>query len=185
MRQLTISILIVISAIIASSVILYLDSVKEETRAMPSMVGEQYREISLPAGFVNTVGQPVTLEEYVGKNVILLEFMSYTCANCQRSFPHVVEWYEKYKDKGLVVIGIHTPNFAFEHEIENVEAAMEKSGITFPVILDNGYGTWNAYGNQFWPRTFLIDMNGRIVYDHIGGGDYEETEAAIIQLLEQ
>ncbi len=183
MRQLSIAILILAAAILISSVVLYLASDSLKDAGPPTLVGETYREIALPAGFVNTDGNPVTIEEYLEKGVVLVEFMTYTCVNCQRSFPYVASWYEKYKDKGLTVIGIHTPEFAFEHEISNVEAAMEKSGIQFPVVLDNGYGTWNAYGNRYWPRTFIIDGSGTIVYDHIGGGDYDVTEAKIVELL--
>ncbi len=183
MKQLTIAILIIAVAILASSVILYLASDEAREAVPQSLVGEQYREIALPAGFVNTDGKPITIGEHIGKGIVLVEFMTYTCVNCQRSFPYVAAWYEKYKDKGLTVIGIHTPEFAFEHEIKNVEAAMEKSGITFPVVLDNVYGTWNAYGNHYWPHTFIIDKNGTIVYDHIGGGDYEKTESKILELL--
>lgn len=147
--------------------------------------GEPYKEIVNPAGFVNTNDKPVKIADYVGKNVILLDVMTYSCINCQRTFPYVTAWYEKYKDDGLIVIGIHTPEFAFEKKKENVEEAMKKFGINFPVVLDNDYGTWNAYGNRYWPRKYLIDINGNIVYDHIGEGAYEETEMKIQELLRE
>ena len=142
-----------------------------------------YIEIVEPTGFVNTDGEPVTISQYVGEKVILLDIMTYSCINCQRTFPYVTGWYEKYQDDGLIVIGIHTPEFAFEREIENVERAMQQHGITFPVVLDNEYATWRAYGNRFWPRKYLIDIHGNIVYDHIGEGAYEETETKIQELL--
>lgn len=147
--------------------------------------GVPYKEIVAPAGFVNTGGEPVTIGEYVGKKVILLDVMTYSCINCQRTFPYVVSWYEKYKDDGFIVIGIHTPEFAFEKDINNVSEAMKRFGITFPVVLDNSYGTWNAYGNQYWPRKYLIDIHGNVVYDHIGEGGYEETEGKIRELLKE
>ncbi len=145
----------------------------------------RYKEIVSPSGFVNTNGRPVSIGEYVGTKVVLLEVMTYSCINCQRSFPYAVAWYEKYKDQGLVIIGIHTPEFAFEKNIDNVRTAMQKYNITFPVVLDNDYATWNAYGNRFWPRKYLIDINGNIVYDHIGEGAYDETEAEIVKALNE
>jgi glutathione peroxidase-family protein len=92
-------------------------------------------------------------------------------------------WYEKYKDKGLTVIGLHTPEFSYEKKKQNVEDAMKQFGIEFPVVLDNNYETWNAYGNRFWPRRYLIDFEGNIVFDHIGEGKYKETEEKILELL--
>jgi cytochrome c biogenesis protein CcdA/thiol-disulfide isomerase/thioredoxin len=144
---------------------------------------ERYKEIADPAGFVNT--DQITLGELVGKKVILVDFMTYSCINCQRTFPYLVAWYEKYKDEGLEIVGIHTPEFAFEKDIDNVQKAMEQFGITYPVVLDNDYATWRAYGNNYWPRKYLIDIHGNIVYDHIGEGGYEETERKIQELLRE
>ncbi|MBI5457839.1 redoxin family protein [Candidatus Kaiserbacteria bacterium] len=143
--------------------------------------GTPYAEIANPSGFVNTDG--VTIGQLVGKKVILVDFMTYSCINCQRTFPYLVAWYEKYKDQGLEIVGIHTPEFAFEKDIGNVRAAMKRFGITYPVVLDNDYATWRAYGNQYWPRKYLIDIHGNIVYDHAGEGAYEETEMKIRGLL--
>jgi thiol-disulfide isomerase/thioredoxin len=142
-------------------------------------------EIQNPSGFVNTDGTAVTIEQYVGTHVILLNVMTYSCINCQRTFPYVNQWYEQYKDEGLIVIGIHTPEFAYEKDKNNVEIAMKKFDITYPVVLDNEYATWKALGNRFWPRKYLIDINGNIVYDHIGEGAYEETEQVIQTLLKE
>lgn len=144
-----------------------------------------YVEIVNPSGFVNTNDVPIKIADYVGKQVILLDIMTYSCINCQRSFPYVTAWYEKYKDNGLIVIGIHTPEFAFEKDKGNVEKAMKEFGINFPVVLDNEYATWNALGNKYWPRKYLIDIHGNIVYDHIGEGAYEETEEKIQELLKE
>jgi thiol-disulfide isomerase/thioredoxin len=166
--------------LLVGSVVLYLVS-ERGGEVYPSLVHEQYREIREPGGFLNT--EPVTIEELLKTGPVLIEFMSYTCVNCQRSFPHLVHWNETYEKEGLHIVGIHTPEYAFEKEIENVRGAMEKSEVTFPVVLDNSYATWNAYGNRFWPRTFLIAQDGTIVYDHVGGGNYDETEAAIQSIL--
>lgn len=144
---------------------------------------KKYIEIVKPSGFVNTNDLPVTLGEYIGKKVILLNVITYTCSNCQATFPYVNAWYDKYKDDGLIVIGLHTPEFAFEKDKKNVEDAMLKFGISYPVVMDNDYATWTAYGNRFWPRKYLIDIHGNIIYDHIGEGAYEETEAEILKAL--
>lgn len=146
---------------------------------------EKYKEIENPGGFVNTDGAEVKIADYIGNKVILLDVMTYSCINCQRTFPYVVGWYEKYQDDGLIVIGIHTPEFAFEKDIDNVTEAMKDFGIVFPVVLDNEYATWNAYGNRYWPRKYLIDIDGYIVYDHIGEGAYAETENAIRRALNE
>lgn len=151
----------------------------------------RYAEIANPSGFINTSpnssgkSSSITISDQIGKKVVLLDFMTYTCINCIRTFPYLNAWYDKYKDQGLEIIGIHTPEFAFEHKYDNVVEAMKQYGIKFPVVLDNDYATWNAYGNQYWPRKYLIDINGNIVYDHIGEGDYEETEMKIKELLEE
>lgn len=145
----------------------------------------KYNEIENPAGFVNTGNESITLGEFIGKKVILIDFVTYSCINCQRTFPYLVSWYDKYRDKGLEIIAIHTPEFAFEHKKENVEKAFKEFGLKFPAVLDNDYSTWNAYGNNYWPRKYLIDIDGFVVYDHIGEGKYAETESKIIELLNE
>lgn len=145
--------------------------------------GEPYVEIVNPSGFVNT--DEITIGELVGEKIILVDFMTYSCINCQRTFPYLVAWYEKYKDEGLEIVAIHTPEFAFEKVIDNVRKAMEENGITYPVVLDNDYATWRAFENRYWPRKYLIDIHGNIVYDHIGEGAYEETERKIQELLRE
>jgi cytochrome c biogenesis protein CcdA/thiol-disulfide isomerase/thioredoxin len=153
--------------------------------------GMPYVEISNPSGFVNTGKEPdgsdtpITIGRFVGKKVILVDFMTYSCINCQRTFPYINAWYDKYNDQGLEIIAIHTPEFAFEKDIDNVREAMARFGIKHPVVLDNDYGTWSAYGNSYWPRKYLIDIHGNIVYDHIGEGKYEETEQKIKELLKE
>ncbi|OGH16466.1 MAG: hypothetical protein A3C30_04725 [Candidatus Levybacteria bacterium RIFCSPHIGHO2_02_FULL_40_18] len=128
--------------------------------------------------------KPLTLSELRGK-VVLIDFWTYTCINCIRTLPHVTSWYEKYKDKGFVVIGVHTPEFEFEKKTENVEAAIKQYGINYPVPQDNDYKTWDAFNNRYWPAKYLIDKDGIVRYVHFGEGKYEETEKAIRLLLEE
>ncbi len=137
----------------------------------------QAKEITTPDGFINTDG--ITVSGLIGKKVALIDFWTYSCINCQRTTPYLNAWYEKYKDKGLEIIGVHTPEFDFEKKYENVLRAVQKFGIKYPVVLDNDYSTWYAYENNWWPHKYLIDIDGFIVYDHIGEGAYEETERRI------
>ncbi len=143
------------------------------------------KEITTPDGFINTDGKPVTIGEFVGKKVALIDFWTYSCINCQRTTPYLNAWYEKYKDKGFVIIGVHTPEFEFEKVYQNVLDATKRLGIKYPVVLDNDYSTWNAYQNRFWPRKYLIDIDGYVIYDHIGEGGYEETEQKIQDALKE
>jgi cytochrome c biogenesis protein CcdA/thiol-disulfide isomerase/thioredoxin len=140
-------------------------------------------ELVTPDGYLNTGGKPITLAQYRGKDVVLIDFWTYSCINCQRTLPYLTTWYSKYKDQGLVIIGVHTPEFAFEHVESNVAAALKQFGITYPVVLDNEYQTWNAYGNSYWPREYLVDIDGYIVHDHAGEGAYDITEKAIQDAL--
>jgi thiol-disulfide isomerase/thioredoxin len=144
---------------------------------------QKYVEFVNPSGFLNS--QPFTMKDVVGKKVILVEILTYSCINCQRTFPHTNALYAKYKDQGLEIIGIHTPEFAYEKDKGNVQDALQKFGIQFPVVQDNAYETWNAYGNQYWPHTYLVDIHGSIVYDHVGEGGYEEIEKKVQALLQE
>lgn len=116
---------------------------------------------------------------------MLIDFWTYTCINWIRTLPYLNEWNEKYADKGLVVFGVHTPEFEFEKNIDNVMTAAKKFGIKYPVVQDNERGTWNAYENRYWPRIYLVDNEGYIRYDQIGEGGYAETEKVIQSLLQE
>jgi cytochrome c biogenesis protein CcdA/thiol-disulfide isomerase/thioredoxin len=142
-------------------------------------------EITNPSGFVNTDGQPITISQFRHKKVVLIDFWTYSCINCQRTLPYLKAWYDKYHDQGLEIIGIHTPEFAFEKVQGNVEAAVKGFGLKYPSVLDNDYGAWNAFGNSFWPRKYLIDIDGFVIYDHAGEGEYDQTEHAIQQALRE
>jgi thiol-disulfide isomerase/thioredoxin len=134
-------------------------------------------------GYINTEeGQSINLKDLKGK-VVLVDFWTYSCINCIRTLPYLVDWNEKYADKGLVIVGVHSPEFEFEKNIDNVKAAVQKYGIKYPVIQDNDKGTWDAYQNRYWPRKYLVDNEGYIRYDHIGEGGYAETEKVIQSLL--
>lgn len=125
---------------------------------------------------------PLTMQDLRGK-VVLVDFWTYSCINCIRTLPHVTSWYETYKDKGFVVLGVHTPEFDFEKVPENVQTALERYNITYPVAQDNNFGTWNAYQNQYWPAHYLIDQEGHVRAYHFGEGNYDEMERNIQHLL--
>lgn len=158
-----------------------LEALQAEINARTAREATPYYEIVDPTGFINS--EPFTLAELIGEKVVLLKFTTYSCHNCQATYPYVINWHNTYADEGLAVVAIHTPEFSFEKDIDNVRAAMEREGVTFPVVLDNNKDTWRAYGNRYWPRMYLIDKNGDIVYDHIGEGAYAVTEAKIQSLL--
>ena len=127
---------------------------------------------------------PLTTADLKG-NVVLVQFWTFSCINCQRTLPYIVQWHQKYADQGLKVIGIHTPEFAFERETNNIQKALQEHQITYAVPVDNEYKTWKAYENNFWPHLFLADRQGILRYDHIGEGAYDQTEQTIRQLLSQ
>ncbi len=142
-------------------------------------------ELVAPDGYINTSGEKITLGELIGEKIVLLDIWTYSCINCIRTIPYLRDWYEKYSDSGFEIIGIHTPEFAFEKVQANVEKAVREYQIRWPVILDNNYQTWTAYGNNYWPRKYLVDIDGYIIYDHIGEGAYAETEAQIQRALHE
>jgi cytochrome c biogenesis protein CcdA/thiol-disulfide isomerase/thioredoxin len=154
------------------------------TLAQKDLLYKKAPELSSIDGYINTDGKPITLASLKGK-VVLLDIWTYSCINCQRTLPYINDWYGKYKDQGLEVVGLHTPEFGFEKVQANVEKAVQGFNITYPVVLDNDYSTWQALGNQYWPRKYLIDIDGYIVYDHIGEGNYKETEEAIQHALQE
>jgi len=125
---------------------------------------------------------PLTLEGLKGK-VVLVDFWTYSCVNCVRTIPYLRAWYEKYKDKGLVIVGVHSPEFAFERSEANVRRASAEFKVSWPVVQDNAFGIWNAYQNQYWPAHYLYDRTGKLLETHFGEGNYAETEAAIAQAL--
>ena len=131
----------------------------------------------------NTPGdRPLKLSSLRGR-VVLVDFWTYTCINCIRTLPHLTAWDRTYRKDGLTIVGVHSPEFSFEHDASNVKKAIESFGLRYPVVQDNEMGTWNAYGNEYWPADYLIDANGHVRYAAAGEGDYSQTETAIRALL--
>ena len=133
---------------------------------------------------ININTKPISLDDLKGK-VVLIDFWTYSCINCIRTIPYLNEWHDKYSDKGLVIVGIHTPEFDFEKNSDNVKLAVQKFEIKYPVLQDNDKEIWNEYDNRYWPRKYLVDDEGYIRYDHIGEGAYQETEKVIQALLSE
>lgn len=125
---------------------------------------------------------PLTMQSLEGK-VVLIDFWTYSCINCVRTLPHLTKWDETYRDKGLVIIGVHAPEFEFEKDVNNIKAAIAKHNIHYPVAVDNNLDTWTAFQNQYWPAHYLINQKGEVVYTHFGEGNYAQTENNIRYLL--
>ena len=152
--------------------------ITEDTLTAPRIMGKGINE------WVNS--EELVLAELQAENkVVLIDFWTYTCINCIRTLPYLKQWHDKYADRGLVIIGIHTPEFEFEKSLDNVKEAIEGFEIKYPVVQDNNYWTWNAFNNRYWPAKYLIDKDGYIRYSHFGEGRYDETEQAIRLLLEE
>jgi len=147
---------------------------KESGKAAPNFVGITH--------WINS--PPLTIESLRGK-VVLVDFWTYSCINCVRTLPYLIKWYDTYKNDGFVIVGVHTPEFEFEKDVDNVKRATEREGIHYPVALDSDYKTWTAYGNSAWPEHYLIDQNGIIREVHLGEGDYAQTEQKIRELLQK
>ena len=156
----------------STSALLSEETTRHDSRPVP--------EFSGISAWLNS--PPLTMEGLRGK-VVLVQFWTYSCINCLRTLPYVTRWHEQYKDKGLVLVGVHTPEFAFEKERANVETAIKRLGIHYPVAQDNQYRTWRAFGNQYWPAAYLIDRSGAIVATQFGEGGYQQMENAIARLI--
>lgn len=144
-------------------------------------VGDLAPDFSGGGPWINS--EPLSLRQDLSGKVVLVDFWTYSCINCIRTFPFLRDWHEKYADQGLVIVGVHSPEFAFEKELVNVQRAVQDFDLKYPVVLDNDFAIWRAYENQFWPAHYLIDQSGNIRYVHFGEGKYQETENAIRKLL--
>ncbi len=133
-----------------------------------------------PTDWLNS--QPFRLADLRGR-VVLVEFWTFDCINCRNVMPALLQWQQLYATRGLVIVGVHTPEFRHEREINNVQAAVRELGIQYPVALDNDFSTWRAYRNRYWPAFYLVDKRGVIRYTHVGEGSYEQTRRAIEALL--
>jgi thiol-disulfide isomerase/thioredoxin len=125
---------------------------------------------------------PLSMQDLRGK-VVMVNFWTYGCYNCVNTLPYVTKLHAKYKDKGLVIVGVHTPEFPFEKSLSNVQAALKRHGIQYPVAQDNDSATWDAYRNRYWPAQYIVDQSGKIVYSHAGEGAYDQIEKTIENLL--
>ena len=128
---------------------------------------------------------PMSLKSLRDKAVVLIDFWDYTCVNCIRTLPYVVAWNKRYQQSGLVVVGVHAPEFSFAREGSHVAEAAARFGLEYPIVLDNEYAIWRAYSNRFWPAKYLVDAKGRIRYYHFGEGAYRETELAIQGMIRE
>ncbi len=164
----------------AASLLVNVPQTQQQTSSLPNL--GKAPELAGISGWINS--PPLNISGLKGK-VVLTDFWTYTCINCIRTLPYLNSWHEKYHDKGLVIIGVHTPEFEFEKNYNNVKVAVDQYGIKYAVAQDNDYATWRAFNNKYWPRKYLIDKDGNIRYDHIGEGGYAETEEAIQQLLRE
>ena len=156
----------------------------EAARAAPVVSAAASQQTAPDFTGINTWfnSKPLSIADLRGK-VVLVDFWTYGCVNCVNTLPHVTDLYAKYKDKGLVVVGVHTPEFPFERSASNVQAALKRHGITYPVAQDNDSKTWNAYSNQYWPAQYIIDQTGKIVFQHAGEGRYDEIDRTVARLL--
>ncbi|MCR4368873.1 MAG: thioredoxin family protein, partial [archaeon] len=175
-------------AIIIIGAIILVDSTKANIGAPEPIVVDKSGfqkapELTGLAGYINTDSN-ISLSALEGK-VVLIDFWTYSCINCIRTIPYLNSWHEKYADDGLVIIGVHSPEFEFEKKKENVQNAVDEYNIKYQVVLDNDFATWRAYANRYWPHKFLVDAQGYIRYDHIGEGSYGETEEKIVELLKE
>ena len=152
------------------------------TPALVLPVEGKLPELSGATAWLNST--PLTAQSLRGK-VVLIDFWTFACINCQRALPHVRAWAEKYKDQGLVVIGVHAPEFAFERKAENVKRAVADLGLAFPIAIDNDFAIWRSFSNRYWPANYFVDAQGRIRFHHFGEGEYERSEQVIRQLLDE
>ncbi|HLC68708.1 MAG TPA: redoxin family protein [Candidatus Bilamarchaeaceae archaeon] len=170
--------------VLVALLFVFLNALPSLDAAVPSdtTVRMEAPELQGIEAYINSA--PFTLSEHVGQKVILIDFWTYTCINCIRTLPYLKSWHAQYADDGLLIVGVHAPEFEFEKRLENVQAAVQQYGIPYPVVLDNDHATWNAYHNRYWPAKYLINKEGRIVYTHFGEGAYDETERQIVAALE-
>src|SRR3954452_19283622 len=126
--------------------------------------------------------EPLTAEALRGR-VVLVDFWTYSCVNWVRTLPYVGAWADRYRDRGLVVVGVHAPEFGFEHDLENVRRAIAELGVAYPVVIDNEFAIWRSFDNRYWPAVYLVEGDGRVRFHHFGEEAYEETELAVQQLL--
>ena len=179
-KTMTLLIALIVGGIGGLAVIRHIEVEAQDTQ---SIVGSSpLYSLSAADGWINS--KPLTAKELKGK-VVLVDFWDYSCINCIRAIPYIRAWADKYRNSGLVVIGVHTPEFDVEKQMPNVEKAVKKFGITYPVALDSDEKIWNAFHNQYWPAHYFIDARGKVRYEHFGEGEYDQSERWIQELLKE
>ena len=182
---------LLLAAILVSPILAPIETLAQDKRMMvhpmAPAVGQlpiegEFPSLSGATGWLNS--PPLTTAGLRGK-VVVVDFWTYTCINWQRTEPYVRAWAEKYKDQGLVMIGVHTPEFAFEHDVDNVRRAVKDMRVDYPVAIDSDYAVWNAFKNEYWPALYFVDAQGRIRHHQFGEGGYEQSERVIQQLLSE
>jgi thiol-disulfide isomerase/thioredoxin len=161
-------------------------TVFEEVNTLSKMDKSKFKKAPELVGIANYLNiTPDELSREIEGKVVLYDIWTYSCINCVRTLPYITAWDDKYSEQGLLIVGIHSPEFEFEKDPENVRMAIEKHGISYPVVMDNDMETWKAFENRYWPRKYIADHEGFLRYDHIGEGSYQETEKVIQQLLDE
>lgn len=179
-KTITLLVAFMIAGISGVAVVKHIGVEAQDTQSI--LGGSPLYSLSGADGWINS--KPLTAKELKGK-VVLVDFWDYPCINCIRAIPYIRAWADKYRNNGLVVIGVHTPEFDVEKQRPNVEKAVKKFGITYPVALDSDYKIWNAFHNQYWPAHYFIDARGKVRYEHFGEGDYDQSERWIQKLLKE
>jgi thiol-disulfide isomerase/thioredoxin len=173
----------IVLALISACLVLIAVWTGVKAQEPPSIVGSSpLYGLSGATGWINS--KPLTAKELKGK-VVLVDFWAYSCINCLRSLPYIEAWAQKYKDDGLVVIGVHTPEFDFEKQLPNVQRAVQKFGVTYPIALDSNRAIWDAFHNEYWPAHYFIDAKGKVRFEHFGEGNYDQSEHWIQELLQE
>ena len=161
-------------------------TVFEEVNTLSKIDKSKFKKAPELVGIANYLNiTPEELSREIEGKVVLYDIWTYSCINCVRTLPYITAWDDKYSEQGLLIVGIHSPEFEFEKDPENVKMAIEKHGISYPVVMDNDMETWKAFENRYWPRKYIADHEGFLRYDHIGEGSYQETEKVIQQLLDE
>ena len=161
-------------------------TVFEEVNTLSKIDKSKFKKAPELVGIANYLNiTPEELSREIEGKVVLYDIWTYSCINCVRTLPYITAWDDKYSEQGLLIVGIHSPEFEFEKDPENVRMAIEKHGISYPVVMDNDMETWKAFENRYWPRKYIADHEGFLRYDHIGEGSYQETEKVIQQLLDE
>ena len=182
-RKIRVWLVTAVAAVLGCAAVSMAPRSEAQEKEPPSIVGSfPLKGLSGATGWINS--KPLKAKELKGK-VVLVDFWTYSCINCLRAVPYVRAWADKYKDDGLVVIGVHSPEFEFEGEMPNVQKAVKKFGITYPVALDSNHAVWNAFHNEYWPAHYFIDATGKVRFEHFGEGNYEQSEQWIQELLKE